>query len=87
VVVGPRTALDRSSFLLRGTHWVAGEPPLDRALTVKIRHRHQGASARLSQGATGELRVDLETPQPAVTPGQAAVLYQDAQVLGGGWIV
>jgi len=31
-------------------------------------------------------RVRLHDPQKAVTPGQAAVIYDDDLVLGGGWI-
>ena len=31
-------------------------------------------------------RVRLHNPQPAVTPGQAAVIYDGDIVLGGGWI-
>jgi tRNA U34 2-thiouridine synthase MnmA/TrmU len=28
----------------------------------------------------------FETPQTAVAPGQAAVIYQDEHVVGGGYI-
>ena len=41
-------------------------------------------------GRTGAFEVRFERPQRAVAPGQAAVLYSQADpdlVLGGGWIV
>ena len=34
----------------------------------------------------GRARVQLHEPQKAVTPGQAAVIYDGDIVLGGGWI-
>lgn len=86
VVVGPRSELDRTSFQLRGARWVEGAAPLARELTVKIRHRHPGARARLLEAGPGALTVELAAPLAAVTPGQAAVLYDQERVLGGGWI-
>jgi tRNA-specific 2-thiouridylase len=35
---------------------------------------------------TGTVCVELDQPQPAVTPGQAAVFYAGDEVVGGGWI-
>jgi len=32
------------------------------------------------------VQVDFVEPQKGVTPGQAAVFYDDDRVIGGGWI-
>jgi tRNA-specific 2-thiouridylase len=53
---------------------------------VKIRSRHEPASAVLTPDDDGRVRVAFDEPQPAVTPGQAAVFYDGDLVLGGGWI-
>jgi tRNA-specific 2-thiouridylase len=55
-------------------------------VTVKIRHRHEGAAALLERSGDDELLVTFDQAQRAVTPGQAAVFYQDDVVVGGGWI-
>jgi tRNA-specific 2-thiouridylase len=86
VVVGPAVEAERRRFHLLRPHWVEGDAPVGRALTVKIRHRHSGAAARLERNEHGSIAVELDLPARAVTPGQAAVFYEGSQVLGGGWI-
>ena len=53
---------------------------------MKIRSAHAGAMGRLRPGPGGTAEVLFDEPQPAVTPGQAAVFYDGEIVLGGGWI-
>ena len=55
-------------------------------VTVKIRHRHEGASALIEKSGDDEILVAFDQPQRAVTPGQAAVFYDGDVVVGGGWI-
>ncbi len=54
--------------------------------TVKIRYNHPGTRATLMPLENQRARLRLHEPQKAVTPGQAAVFYDDDLVLGGGWI-
>jgi tRNA-specific 2-thiouridylase len=56
-------------------------------VTAKIRYNHSGAQATVTPLSNGQARVKLHTPQRAITPGQAAVFYQDDLVVGGGWIL
>jgi tRNA-uridine 2-sulfurtransferase len=87
VVVGPREELGCQSFGAGRVNWIAGPPPQGpiRA-TVRIRHRHQDALATVTPEGPATASVRFDEPQLAVTPGQAAVFYDGARVLGGGWI-
>jgi tRNA-uridine 2-sulfurtransferase len=53
---------------------------------IKIRHRHEPASAQIEVSGTDEMMITFDQPQRAVTPGQAAVFYDGDIVVGGGWI-
>jgi tRNA-specific 2-thiouridylase len=53
---------------------------------VKIRYNHAGTLATVTPLENNRAHVRLHNPQRAVTPGQAAVIYDGDVVLGGGWI-
>jgi tRNA-specific 2-thiouridylase len=68
-------------------HWIgdaADALPFD--CSAKIRYRQQDSRCRLIviDGASAE--IEFSEPQRAITPGQALVLYQGQQCLGGGTI-
>jgi tRNA-specific 2-thiouridylase len=86
VIVGGKDQGHRHDFGLMRPTWIEGTAPFDRPLTVKIRNRHEAAPGRLENDAALGLRVVMDQPARAVTPGQAAVLYDGDRILGGGWI-
>jgi tRNA-specific 2-thiouridylase len=55
-------------------------------VSVRIRHRHEAASALIENAGDDEVLVTFDAPQRAITPGQAAVFYDSDRVVGGGWI-
>ena len=86
VVVGPEQALYRDSLTVSRVNYVAGTPPADPTpVKVKIRYKFEEAPAVLHPGSEGT-SIHFDKPQRAITPGQAAVFYQDDTVLGGGFI-
>jgi tRNA-specific 2-thiouridylase len=87
VQVGPKSALDRTSLTASGVNWVAGHAPAPAfPAAVQIRSRHAAASARVRPIGPDRMEVEFDDPQSAITPGQAAVVFQGDEVLGGGWI-
>ena len=88
VFVGPRDELLRKKFSARDVNWIS-IPKLDEPLRVDVRIRHQFKPAPgevRPAGDTARIEIEFDAPQPAVTPGQAAVFYQSDLVVGGGWI-
>ncbi len=85
VVVGPREALGRAELTASRVNWILDAPRAPRRVAAQIRYRHQPAPATV---VAHDDRVDVtfDTPQAAVTPGQAIVFYEDDVVVGGGWI-
>jgi tRNA-specific 2-thiouridylase len=88
VVVGDESALDRDEFIAERCNWHPFETltaPIE--VMAKIRYNHPGAPATVTPLDGNKVRVKLHSSARAVTPGQAAVFYQDDLVVGGGWIM
>jgi tRNA-specific 2-thiouridylase len=75
------------SFLAEDLNWMA-IPDLTEPmqLSVKIRYGGKPVPATVTPLKDGSVRVDFDTPQRAVTPGQSAVFYRDNLLIGGGEI-
>src|SRR5207302_2067210 len=90
VIVGDADDLIVDEFEIDRVNWhpVAGigDPGSSFEATVKIRYNHPGTSATITPLENHRAHIRLNEPQRAVTPGQAAVIYDGDVVLGGGWI-
>jgi len=86
VVVGGGGELLRADALVKDVNWISPADPCEPIRAqVKIRNKHAAAPAWIVPEPDG-VQVTFDEPQRAITPGQAAVFYQDDLVLGGGWI-
>jgi tRNA-specific 2-thiouridylase len=86
VVVGPRSALERTHLTASGVNWICREPQDVIRASVQIRHRHEPAPAAVRSLGGACAEVVFDQPQIAITPGQAVVFYDGDVVVGGGWI-
>ncbi len=87
VFVGFREQIRSDGCRVDDVHWIAGRAPdPDRDYAIRLRYRHRGVSSRFTETDAHTLHVRFSEPQFAVAPGQAAVLYDGNEVLGGGWI-
>jgi tRNA-uridine 2-sulfurtransferase len=87
VVVGNRKDLERTGLTASGVNWIAGVTPAAPVrATVQIRYHSAARPATVEPMGDRAARVIFDTPQVAVTPGQAVVFYDGDEVIGGGWI-
>lgn len=88
VVLGEERELYQSRLTAGAVNWVSGRPP-DGPITVsaKTRYSQKEAAATVQALPDGRAQVYFESPQRAVTAGQAVVFYDGDEVLGGGTIL
>lgn len=87
VTVGPARALYTDVLEADDLNWIA-VPGLDapRRVQAMTRYRQSVQAATVYPAPDGRVRVRFDTPQRAVTPGQAVVFYDGDVVVGGGTI-
>lgn len=87
LIAGTRDDLSAEGFIAEKVNWISFPEPEERLeALVQIRYRHPAAPASISPLGGGRIKVEFQTPQKSITPGQAAVFYRGEEVLGGGWI-
>ena len=87
VTVGPESALFASRVIVRDMNWIS-VPELTGEMRVKakLRYRQKEQPAVASSLADGRILLTFDEAQRAPAVGQAAVLYDDDTVVGGGTI-
>lgn len=87
IVVGKKEEIKSRKFSIKDANWFK---PLDNVESIRgrvqIRYRHKAAPATIFFGNSKEPEIEFDASQEAITPGQAAVIYNDDTILGGGWI-
>jgi len=86
VVIGTRDELLGSGIIAREVNWLSDAPVVGDQVSVRIRHRAPLARAEIVRLDGEEIELALDEPVSAITPGQSAVFYDGARVLGGGFI-
>lgn len=87
VTLAPEEGLYTKTLKAHDLNFIAcASLPSPVRVQAKVRYRHAAQPARVWQEGEDCLRVEFDTPQRAVTPGQAVVLYDGETVVGGGTI-
>ncbi len=87
LIVGPEEALYRRELIAADFNWLSiPEPGGPVRAAVRTRYRQTERPATAYPLPQNKVRIVFDEPQRAVTPGQAAVLYDGDLVLGGGTI-
>jgi len=87
VVVGPEEDLLEAACLVGDLNLLSVDGLAEPVRSeVKVRYASPAAPATIWPLPDRRLRVEFDSPQRALSPGQSAVFYQGDRVLGGGII-
>ena len=87
VLLTPEDQLYTDTLFAERFNWVSGDIPTQPVrVTAKTRYSAKEAPATATVMSDGMVQVVFDTPQRAVTEGQAVVLYDGDNVVGGGTI-
>ncbi len=86
VTIGEEEDLFSRCLRTEPPSWVAGQPPASEfEAMVKVRYKTPPAPATVRVSVEG-LEIEFDRRLRAITPGQAAVLYDGDRVIGGATI-
>ena len=86
------TSGDENSYLLSDSctvtnlNWISGKPENGKHVNAKFRYRQKDNGVTIEFLSEDRIRLIFDEPYKAVTPGQAAVIYDGDICLGGGLI-
>jgi len=88
VTIGTKHDVLSSGLRASAANWHVDPPSVGSEFdaVVQIRYNHAGAPGRVRITGPDNFEVEFASPVTAVTPGQAAVIYDGDKLLGGGWI-
>lgn len=87
VTVGEEGLLFSTTLIARDLNWFPFETLTEPiSVTAKARYRHIEQPATVYPLEDGKVKVVFDTPQRALTTGQAVVFYNEDTVVGGGTI-
>ena len=87
ITLGDKQDLLKKEFIVKDFNWILKKPPSKNfSCCVKIRYKQKENKADIKILNDNKVGIIFEEPQNAITPGQAAVLYDKDMVLGGGTI-
>jgi tRNA-specific 2-thiouridylase len=86
VTIGRQQDLARTELAANDCNWLIDPPTGAFPCHAKIRYNSPPRPATAEVLTENRLQVTFDQPILGIAPGQAVVLYQGDQVLGGGWI-
>lgn len=87
LIVGPAEFLGQDQLTADSVNWISGAAPqAPFSALVKIRYQASARKASIITKGPTTIQVNFHSPLRDITPGQAAVLYQEDVCLGGGII-
>ena len=87
LIIGEVEELGKQSLIAKDVNWISGiQPKQSIRAQVKIRYKAKDAWAIISPLTDNQVHVQFDEPVRDLTPGQAAVFYDEVVCLGGGII-
>ena len=86
VTVGPRSALERDTVRLIDVHWIDRPPARGAALSLQLRAHSVPALVIVAERERRDLLLRCDPPVTQVAPGQAGVLFDGDELIGGGTV-